>query len=63
MTNFSDDGHAAELAAFWPGAGDLRWPCHGGAGAETIAIAVDLKARALPAFDAWIKARDTGQGR
>ena len=26
MTNFSDDAHAAELAALCAGAGDLRWP-------------------------------------
>jgi hypothetical protein len=26
---------------------------------ETIAIATDLKARALPAFDTWIEARNS----
>jgi hypothetical protein len=63
MTNFSDEGHAAELAHFGPALATSGGRVMAARSLETIAIAVDLKARALPAFDAWIKARDSGQRR
>jgi hypothetical protein len=57
MTNFSDEGHAAELAHFGPALATSGGRVMVARSLETIAIAVDLKARALPAFDAWITAR------
>ncbi|UPJ54502.1 M1 family metallopeptidase [Bradyrhizobium sp. 200] len=57
MTNFSDDGHAAELAAFAPVQATSGGRVMAARAQETIAIAADLKGRALPAIDAWIKAR------
>jgi aminopeptidase N len=57
MTNFSDEGHAAELAAFAPAQATSGGRVMTARALETIAIAVDLKARALPAVDTWIKAR------
>ena len=59
MTNFSDDGHATELAHFGPALATSGGRVMVARSLETIAIAADLKARALPAFEAWIKARDT----
>jgi aminopeptidase N len=56
MTNFSDEGHAAELAAFAPAQVTSGGRVMTARALETIAIAADLKARALPAVDAWIKA-------
>jgi len=57
MTNFSDEGHAAELAAFAPAQATSGGRVMTARALETIAIAADLKARALPAVDAWIRAR------
>jgi len=58
MTNFSDDGHAAELAAFAPAQATSGGRVMAARALETIAISADLKARTLPAVDAWIKARN-----
>jgi aminopeptidase N len=57
MTNFSDEGHAAELAVFAPAQATSGGRVMMARALETMAIAADLKARALPAIDAWIKAR------
>jgi hypothetical protein len=57
MTNFSDDGHAAELAAFAPAQATSGGRVMAGRAQEVIAISADLKTRALPAVDAWIRAR------
>ncbi|WP_091976695.1 MULTISPECIES: M1 family metallopeptidase [Bradyrhizobium] len=57
MTNFSDDGHAAELAAFAPAQATSGGRVMAARATETIAISADLKARALPAVDAWIRQR------
>jgi aminopeptidase N len=56
MTNFSDDAHAAELARFAPAQATSGGRVMTARALETIAISADLKARALPAVDAWIKA-------
>ncbi|NOJ44501.1 M1 family metallopeptidase [Bradyrhizobium sp. WSM 1791] len=58
MTNFSDEGHAAELAGFAPVQATSGGRVMTGRAQETIAISADLKARALPAIDAWIRARN-----
>jgi aminopeptidase N len=55
MTNFSDEGHAAELAAFAPAQATSGGRVMVARTTETIAISADLKARALPAVDAWIR--------
>jgi aminopeptidase N len=57
MTNFSDEAHAAELAAFAPVQVTSGGRVMTGRAMEVIAISADLKARALPAVDAWIKGR------
>ena len=57
MTNFSDEPHAAELAAFAPVQETSGGRVMTARAMETIAIAADLKARALPAVDAWIRER------
>ena len=57
MTNFSDQRYAAELAAFAPVQATSGGRAMVGRAQEVIAISADLKARALPAVDAWIKAR------
>ena len=57
MTNFSDEARAAELAAFAPVQATSGGRVMTARAMETIAISADLKARALPAVDAWIKAR------
>jgi aminopeptidase N len=57
MTNFSDDGHAAELKGFAPAQVTTGGRVMTARALETIAISADLKARALPAIDVWIKAR------
>lgn len=57
MTNFSDEGHAAELAAFAPVQATSGGRMMTARATETIAISADLKARALPAVDDWISAR------
>jgi aminopeptidase N len=55
MTNFSDDAHAAELARFAPAQATSGGRVMTARALETIAISADLKTRALPAVDAWIK--------
>ena len=57
VTNFSDEPHAAELAAFAPVQETSGGRVMTARAMETIAIAADLKARALPAVDAWIRER------
>jgi aminopeptidase N len=57
MTNFSDERHAAELAAFAPAQATSGGRMMAARAQEVIAISADLKARALPAVDTWIKAR------
>jgi aminopeptidase N len=61
MTNFSDDAHAAELAHFAPAQATSGGRVMTARALETIAISADLKARALPAIDAWIRERDGAQ--
>jgi aminopeptidase N len=56
MTNFSDEAHAAELTAFAPAQLTSGGRVMTARALETIAIATELKARALPAVDAWVKA-------
>jgi aminopeptidase N len=58
MTNFSDDAHAAELAHFAPAQATSGGRVMTARALETIAIAADLKTRALPPIDAWIKQRN-----
>lgn len=58
MTNFSDEGHAAELAAFAPAQATSGGRVMTARATETIAIGADLKARALPAVDDWIRQRN-----
>jgi len=58
MTNFSDDAHAAELARFAPAQVTTGGRVMTARALETIAISADLKARALPAIDTWIKGRN-----
>jgi aminopeptidase N len=58
MTNFSDEAHAAELAHFAPASATSGGRVMVARALETIAISADLKARALPAFEAWIKTSD-----
>jgi hypothetical protein len=55
MTNFTDDAHAAELARFAPAQATSGGRVMTARALETIAIAADLKTRALPPVDAWIK--------
>jgi aminopeptidase N len=57
MTNFSDEAHAAELAGFAPAQATSGGRVMTARAMETIAISADLKARALPAVDAWIGQR------
>jgi aminopeptidase N len=57
MTNFSDEGHAAELAAFAPVQATSGGRVMAGRAQEVIAISADLKTRALPAIEAWIRER------
>jgi aminopeptidase N len=63
MTNFSDEAHAAELAHFAPALATSGGRVMVARSLETIAIAADLKTRALPAFDAWVKAHDGSRPR
>jgi aminopeptidase N len=56
MTNFTDDAHAAELAAFAPAQSTTGGRVTVARALESIAISADLKARALPPVDSWIKA-------
>lgn len=55
MTNFSDDAHAAELARFAPAQATSGGRVMTARALETIAVSADLKTRALPAVDAWIR--------
>jgi aminopeptidase N len=57
MTNFTDEGHAAELAAFEPVQATSGGRLVTGRALEVIAISADLKTRALPAIDSWIRER------
>ena len=61
MTNFSDDAHAAELARFAPAQATPAGRVMTARALETIAISADLKTRALPAVDAWIKEQNGGR--
>jgi aminopeptidase N len=58
MTNFSDEAHAAELARFAPAQATSGGRVMTARALETIAISADLKTRALPAVDAWIRERN-----
>jgi len=55
MTNFSDASHAAALEAFAPAQSSSAGRVMTARALETIAIAADFKARALPAVAAWIR--------
>jgi aminopeptidase N len=55
MTNFTDDAHAAELAAFAPAQSTSGGRVMVARALESIAISADLKARALPPVDGWIR--------
>jgi aminopeptidase N len=55
MTNFSDDAHAAELKRFEPAQATSGGRVMTARALETIAIAADLKTRALPSIDGWIR--------
>ena len=57
MTAFSDESRAAELAAFAPAQATSGGRVMAGRAQEVIAISADLKSRALPAVEAWIRAR------
>ena len=57
MTNFSDEGHAAELAAFAPAQATSGGRVMAGRAQEVIAISADFKTRVLPAVEAWIRER------
>ena len=61
MTNFSDGAHAAELAHFAPAQATSGGRVMTARALETIAMSADLKTRALPAIDAWIKGRGNKQ--
>ena len=58
MTNFTDQAHAAELANFAPAQATSGGRVMTARALESIAIAADLQARALPAIDAWIRERN-----
>jgi hypothetical protein len=55
MTSFSDDAHAAVLAHFAPAQATPGGRVMTARALETIAIAADLKARALPSIESWIE--------
>jgi aminopeptidase N len=57
MTNFSDEAHAAELLHFAPAQVTSGGRVMTARALETMAIAADLKARALPQIEAWIRDR------
>jgi aminopeptidase N len=57
MTNFNDGAHIAELLQFAPAQATSGGKVMTARAVETIAIAADLKTRALPAVDTWIKAQ------
>ncbi|MDH2383521.1 M1 family metallopeptidase [Bradyrhizobium sp. CER78] len=56
MTNFTDEAHAAELAAFAPSQSTSGGRVMVARSIQAIAISADLAARVLPAADAWIRA-------
>ena len=58
MTNFSDAERAAELAAFAPAHATSGGRIIAARAEETIRIAADFKARALPAIAEWLKKRN-----
>jgi aminopeptidase N len=58
MTNFSDAARAEELAGFAPAHATSGGKIVAARAQETILINADLKARVLPAIDAWIKRRN-----
>jgi len=55
MTNFTDQAHAAELAAFAPSQSTSGGRVMVARSLESIAISADLTTRVLPAVDAWIR--------
>ncbi|THD65387.1 MAG: M1 family peptidase [Bradyrhizobium sp.] len=57
MTNFSDEAHAAELAHFAPAQATTGGRVITARALETIALSADLRTRALPAIDTWIRSR------
>ena len=59
MINFHDEAHAAELARFAPAQATTGGRVMTARAMETIALSADVKARVLPAIDAWIKGRST----
>ncbi len=59
MMVFSDAAHAAELAGFAPAHATSGGKLVAARAQEAIMIGADVKARALPAIDAWIKRRTT----
>jgi aminopeptidase N len=61
MTAFSDEAHADALRQFAPAQETLGARVMTSRALESIAIAADLKARALPAIDAWIRAHPVKQ--
>ena len=61
MTNFSDDAHATELKNFAPAQATSGGRVMTARALETIAIAADLKARALPAVATWIAQQQAGR--
>ncbi len=58
MTNFSDGAHAAELLQFAPAQATSGGKLTMSRALETIALSADMKSRALPAIETWIKARN-----
>jgi aminopeptidase N len=58
MTNFSDAAHAAELGSFEPVHATTGGKMVAARAEDAIMISADLKARALPAIDEWIKKRN-----
>ncbi len=61
MANFSDEAHADALRQFAPAQETLGGRVMTSRALEAIALSADLKARALPAIDAWIKAHPVKQ--
>jgi aminopeptidase N len=61
MTAFSDEAHADALRQFAPAQETLGGRVMTARALEAIAISADLKSRALPAIEAWIKAHPERQ--
>ncbi|WP_407156404.1 M1 family metallopeptidase [Bradyrhizobium sp. STM 3557] len=55
MTNFNDEDHALQLAHFEPSQSTAGGRIASARALETMAIAADFKARALPELSAWIR--------